>query len=128
MGLGRHRSARHGVVSGRQRRSGAGAWITREQAAREAGVHYNTIRQWEQAGLLRMVKQSGTRGALVSAADLGRIVAERAGGARDAEAIAALEARFTLLVDGLERALASIRTAPESRRRAPKRPRPRGRR
>jgi hypothetical protein len=83
MGLGRHRSARHGTLSKRaQRQAAAGSapkrrgrppktatagvpatptgvatppagWITRRQAAALGGVHYNTVRLWERAKLFK---------------------------------------------------------------------------
>lgn len=118
MGLGRHRSARHGVMSQRQRRSataGPSGWITREQAAQRAGVHYNTIRQWEQSGALRQTKRPGTRGALVSVTDLTRLLAQRSGGpastagSGDGAAVAALEQRFAQLIEGLELLVASVK-------------------
>ena len=138
MGLGRHRSTRHGVVSQRQKRRRAsvgGAWLTREQAAARAGVHYNTIRQWEQGGLLRKTKKPGVRGALVSAGDLGKIIADRsatggmvaATGTVDAAAVAALEARFAQLIAGLEQLLETVKGgAPARSVRAPKRAAPKG--
>lgn len=125
MGLGRHRSTRHGVVSKRrQRMAGASvAWIPREQAATRAGVHYNTIRQWEQAGTLRRSKRQGARGALVSVVDLNRILAQRGAAPSavpgvEAAQLAALEARFAHLVDGLEALLVSLK-GPAPRRRGP---------
>jgi hypothetical protein len=87
-------------------------------------VHYNTIRQWEQSGLLRTTKRGGTRGALIDANDLRRILAERSsaggaslGGGGDAEAIAALNRRVDALVTGLEALLASVRGVSGPRRR-----------
>lgn len=124
MGLGRHRSTRHGVVSQRQRRMrSSGAWLTREQAADRAGVHYNTIRGWEQGGLLRTTKRAGVRGTLVNATDLGRVLAERGssaameGSGADAAALAALEQRFTQLIEGLEQLIASVKVKPARGRR-----------
>lgn len=125
MGLGRHRSARHGAVSKRQARSKVAAptpgWLTRQQAAERAGVHYNTIRIWERSGLLGTQKH-GARN-LLSADDLDRVVRDRgaapaaavAGGTGGAD-VAALERRFEALLDGLERLVASARTAEPRRR------------
>lgn len=117
MGLGRHRSARHGVVSQRQRRrETSGGWLTRREAARRAGVHYNTIRHWEKTGRLRR-RNAGGRGTMVSAADVDGL---RSGGATvagrgfDSERILSLERRFNELLDGLERLVSSAR-APRGR-------------
>jgi hypothetical protein len=113
MGLGRHRSARHGVLSGRQRRrESSGAWLTRREAARRAGVHYNTVRHWEQTGKLRRSKQRDSRGAKVSALDLDALMRggrrSSTGGGDDAR-IEALERRFNDLLNGLERLVGSAR-------------------
>ncbi len=123
MGLGRHRSSRHGVLSQRQRRREAsGGWVTRREAARRAGVHYNTIRHWEKTGRLRRSKAGGAKGAMVSAVDLERL---RTGGGRsidgggvDVERLQALERRFNDLLDGLERLVAGTRV-PRRRGRPP---------
>lgn len=118
MGLGRHRATRHGVVSQRQsRRLKTGNWLTRQEASKRAGVHYNTVRQWEQAGLLRKTKRPHVRGALVSADDLARILADRAShtGTPLPAALrgdtAAVEAKYQNLVEGLERLLVAARLA-----------------
>jgi hypothetical protein len=119
MGLGRHRAAKHGVVSQRQSRLGSrGEWVTRQEAARKAGVHYNTIRHWEQSGLLRI--QRGASGSTVSSTDLDRVVSGRGLGGGDA-AVATLERRFAELIDGLERLIAGVKatTAPRRRGRPP---------
>jgi uncharacterized C2H2 Zn-finger protein len=123
MGLGRHRSSRHGVLSQRQRRREAsGGWLTRREAARRAGVHYNTIRHWEKTGRLRRSKAGGQKGAMVSADDLARLRAgdgRTAGGnAGDDARIQALERRFNDLLDGLERLVAGARP-PRRRGRPP---------
>lgn len=118
MGLGRHRSARHGVVSQRKAKQTARAgWLTREQAAAYAKVHYNTIRGWERTGLLVATKRPGVRGTLVSTADLDKLLAERAapgravvaGAGADAAAVRALEQKFDDLVAGLERLISGLR-------------------
>src|SRR5438094_6249730 len=70
MGLGRHRSTRHGAISKRSERRRpvvADGWLSRQEAATMAGVHYNTIRQWEQQGLLGKTKRQGARGNLLNA-------------------------------------------------------------
>jgi hypothetical protein len=125
MGLGRHRSTRHGAVSQRAARRGARTgWLTREQAATYAGVHYNTIRLWERSGGLRTVKRPRVRGTLIDSRDLNRLMAERSvagapatGPSRGGDAsVAVLEARFRELVDGLERLVASLKgPAPSAR-------------
>ncbi|MFP5225174.1 MAG: hypothetical protein ACLGH3_06450 [Actinomycetota bacterium] len=62
MGLGRHRSARHGTPSKRQQRLEnpratrlqiPDGWLTRREVASRAGVHYNTVRIWERSGKVR---------------------------------------------------------------------------
>jgi hypothetical protein len=116
MGLGRHRSTRHGVTSQRQRRrQESGGWLTRREAARRAGVHYNTIRHWEKTGRLRRGKGGG-RGAMVSATDLESLRrgggAPPATGAADGARIEALERRFNDLLDGLEGLVAAARARP----------------
>jgi len=135
MGLGRHRSARHGVVSKRSaRQRTAGRWLTRQQAAERADVHYNTIRQWEQAGLIKTQKRPGVRGLLLSADDLERFLVERGGfeavasaGVSDA-AIRALQDRYDRLITDLEQLLDAAKSArPSSDGRAKRRPgRPKG--
>jgi hypothetical protein len=122
MGLGRHRSSRHGVVSQRQaRRNAEGGWVTRQEAARRAGVHYNTIRHWEQAGRLRTSRRPGYRGSLVNASDLARMNAGAgaASGGADSARLEALEQRFNELLVGLERLVATART-PARRRGRPR--------
>jgi MerR-like DNA binding protein len=126
MGLGRHRSARHGILSGRQRRrESSGAWLTRREAARRAGVHYNTIRHWERTGRLRRSKSGSARGAMVSALDLDGLVRGggrvASGGAPDMARIDALERRFNELVAGLERLVASARGGGSGTRRGKRR-------
>lgn len=88
MGIGRHRSSRHGVLSLRAKRegaSGAGSgkkrgpttqpapegWLTRRQAAAQAKVHYNTVRIWERSGKLGTMKRGNET--LVSAADFAKL-------------------------------------------------------
>jgi MerR HTH family regulatory protein len=113
MGLGRHRSARHGVVSQRQRRrETSGGWLTRKEAARRAGVHYNTIRHWENTGRLRRAKRRGSKGTMVNATDLEQISGRgrtSSGGGGDVQRIQALERRFNDLIRGLERLVSAAR-------------------
>jgi len=123
MGLGRHRSARHGVQSLRQRRrESSGAWLTRREAARRAGVHYNTIRFWERGGRLRTSKESGRRGTLVNAIDLESVTGagrpNASSGGADGARVAALERRFNDLVRGLERLVAAAGAGNATRGRA----------
>lgn len=112
MGLGRHRSARHGVkpkkirtVRPKARPPGA-PWLTREQAADRAGVHYNTIRHWERRGLLRTTSRPGIRGVFVHGEDVERAAAggTAALGARGVS-IEELERRYAELVASIERLL-----------------------
>jgi hypothetical protein len=137
MGLGRHRSTRHGAVSARaaRRKTSGGAarastptgWLSRQDAAKRAGVHYNTIRQWERTGLLHTTRQRGTRGSLIQASDLQKVLSERAsisggpvstgGGGADAAAVASLQRSYDALVTGLEGLLATLRDAGAVRRR-----------
>jgi hypothetical protein len=124
MGLGRHRSSRHGVQSLRQRRKEtSGAWVTRREAARRAGVHYNTIRFWERTGRLRRSKSAAGRGAMVSAIDLENLSSANSGKAApgvDGDRIILLERRFNDLIQGLERLVSSARTGSTPRRGAAK--------
>lgn len=115
MGLGRHRSARHGVVpkritAAKPKATPPGSpWMTREDAADQAGVHYNTIRHWERRGFVRTMKKAGIRGIFVHGDD----VRGAATGARPtgrggrAVSIEELERRYTELVANLERLLAA---------------------
>lgn len=86
MGLGRHRSARHGAKSARSQRAGTqkstagrgataaapAGWLTRRQAAELGGVHYNTVRLWERAKLFKtqqrdrdvLIEEAGFRATL----------------------------------------------------------------
>lgn len=104
MGLGRHRSTRHGAVSVRaQRAKDAGAapkrrgrppknpgavppppvgvvappsgWVTRRQAAALGGVHYNTVRLWERAKLFKT--QQRERDVLIDEAGFRKVVAAK---------------------------------------------------
>lgn len=84
MGLGRHRSARHGVQSLRAQRMGRpraaapaipAGWITRRQAAARAGVHYNTVRIWERTG--KVSTSSLGNQTLISEDDFKAVVADR---------------------------------------------------
>jgi hypothetical protein len=125
MGLGRHRSTRHGVVSQRQaRRQSAGGWLTRREAARRAGVHYNTIRHWEGSGRLRRSRRRGASGTLVNGADLDQLMSgagrTSSTGDGDGARIQSLERRFNDLLDGLERLVSSARSSGARRGRAAK--------
>ena len=85
--------------------------MTRREAARRAGVHYNTIRHGEKTGKLRR-RTTGGRGAMVSASDLDGMRtggSRSAGGALDNERIMSLERRFNELLDGMERLVSRAR-------------------
>jgi hypothetical protein len=118
MGLGRHRSTRHGAVSKRASRMTRpaavvdGNWLSRQDAAARAGVHYNTIRQWEQQGLLGTTKRGGRRGSLLSAQDLDRFMAERRGSVAVAGAApaSAPSASMSRVVEQFARSLEALLT------------------
>ncbi len=42
--------------SGTLSRMDLGAWLSRQDASKQFGVHYNTIRNWERAGLVRVTE------------------------------------------------------------------------
>ncbi|MGH2830530.1 MAG: MerR family transcriptional regulator [Actinomycetota bacterium] len=116
MGLGRHRSARHGVppkrATGPRPAPPGGAWITREQATQRAGVHYNTIRHWERRGLVRTTKRAGIRGVFVHGDDIERAaLGEHPGPGRRGASLEDLEARYKELITKLERLLSAAKTA-----------------
>lgn len=94
MGLGRHRSARHGALSVRAQRESAGGtpkrrgrppkaaaaaspagWVTRREAAEIGNVHYNTVRLWERAKLFG-TQQRG-REVLIDEAAFRKVLAEK---------------------------------------------------
>jgi hypothetical protein len=111
MGLGRHRSARHGAVSKRQQmaRSGEG-WLTREEAAKRAGVHYNTIRLWERSGVVRARKQG--RSVMIDARSLARTRGGAGGSTVDVgSALRELESFYDELRSGLKRLMDAAETA-----------------
>lgn len=119
MGLGRHRSSRHGVVPKRaalQRPKAVapgGPWVTREQAADRASVHYNTIRHWEKRGLIRTTRRAGIRGVFVHGEDVDRAAAggSALGVGSRSLSIEELERRYSELIDSLERLLATTKRA-----------------
>lgn len=144
MGLGRHRSSRHGVVSqaaALRETAGSGTssdrrpaspegWLTRREAALAGGVHYNTVRLWERAGFLR-TKTVG-RTTLTHQGDLKKHLSAKAmGGGLPVSGGSGLTpsqvfelnealARLGTLADGLEELARQIR--PRRRRgRPPKR-------
>lgn len=125
MGLGRHRSARHGVVSQAAKRRGdtvkpkkvvpqESGWLTRRQAAALGGVHYNTVRLWERGGQVR-TKTRG-RETLVNEQDLRGLLARKQAPvpasakapkaapapAQPSYEVAELLNRLSALADGLE--------------------------
>lgn len=121
MGLGRHRSARHGVTPKRaalarpKPQAPGGPWITREQASERASVHYNTIRHWERRGLVRTTRRPGIRGVFVHSEDVDRAAAGGTAlgvGARSLS-IEELERRYSELVANLERLLAATKRGHE---------------
>lgn len=119
MGLGRHRSSRHGVIPKRaalQRpkpSAPGGPWMTREQAASHASVHYNTIRHWEKRGLIRTTRRAGIRGVFVHGEDVDRAVkgGSALGVGSRSLSIEELERRYSELIDSLERLLATTKRA-----------------
>jgi DNA-binding transcriptional MerR regulator len=54
-------------------------WLTRQEAARRAGVHYNVIRDWERKGLIDVKRSGPAQNAevLVSLASLDKHLATR---------------------------------------------------
>ena len=120
MGLGRHRSARHGVMSKRQSmQRDTGAWLTRQQAAKRAKVHYNTIRQWERSGLVRSRRQG--RAVLIDAQTLSRATGAPAGvdaraGLDDLERVyVELRAGLKRMLDAADASLAALAKAKRKR-------------
>jgi DNA-binding transcriptional MerR regulator len=68
-------------------------YIPRNEAARQAGVHRNTILDWERRELLRTKRATGPSGnkVLVSVSDLARIIADRPDRPQDEDRTAVLE-------------------------------------
>lgn len=130
MGLGRHRTVRHGAISKKMARgntpklkrvasapastAGGGDWLSRQAAAESAGVHYNTIRQWEQSGVIRRTVRPGVRGSLVSASDLRRVVATRGAGGNGRRRAAAPTAKIVAgkVSAGAGKTAAPVRVVP----------------
>lgn len=124
MGLGRHRSARHGVLSQRAKRMTRPratapkipeGWLTRRDAAARAGVHYNTVRIWERSGKVRTSSLGNQT--LISEEDFLSLVSDR-GTVRRApsgpspetlQQLADLNDRFHELADALEGLARQIR-------------------
>ena len=54
-------------------------WVSRAEAASRAGVHRNTILDWERRGLVRTRRAAGPTGeqVVVRVADLDRVIADR---------------------------------------------------
>jgi DNA-binding transcriptional MerR regulator len=77
-------------------------WIPRIDAAQRAGVHRNTIIEWERRRLLRVKRGPGPTGeqVLVSARDLGKIADKRP--QRSSDRMTRLEAENRLLRERLE--------------------------
>jgi hypothetical protein len=129
MGLGRHRSARHGVPSKREQKLTnpraarpqiPAGWLTRREVASKAGVHYNTVRIWERAGKVR-TSQLGNQ-TLIHEGDFNQLNQNRTVFARPSntpppevlEKLDELTDRFHDLADSLE--LLSRQMRPSRRR------------
>jgi predicted site-specific integrase-resolvase len=71
-------------------------YISRNEAARRAGVHRNTILDWERRGLLRTKRVTGPSGKQVnvSTQDLDRVMAERPNRRGEEDRVAVLEAEL----------------------------------
>lgn len=78
--------------------------VSRREAARIAGVHYNTIRLWERTGRLTPHKQGGGD-VYISVSELEGVVSERVDQAGDSDEarVAALTAENKMLRDDLNR-------------------------
>jgi hypothetical protein len=72
-------------------------WITRAEAADRAGVHRNTVIDFERRGLVTTRRENGPSGerVMVSAADLEQVIAARPNG--KAKTVAGLEAELAAL-------------------------------
>lgn len=57
----------------------AGEWLSRQEAAKRAGVHYNTIRKWAEEGLLetRKVPGQGPYEVQIEVGSLDKIIQDR---------------------------------------------------
>jgi len=79
------------------------AWITRAEAAERAGVHRNTVIDFERRGLVKTRRETGPSGerVMVNAADLQKVIAARPERNRHDE-VAVLEAALTDCRDQLE--------------------------
>ena len=85
--------------------------ISRREAARVAGVHYNTIRLWEQTGRITPHKQD-SGDVLVSRAELESVmVARKEDVGDDDPRVAALETEVRLLVAERDRLLEQVEEA-----------------
>ena len=56
-----------------------GEWLSRQEAAKRAGVHYNTIRKWAEEGLLetKKIPGQGPYEVQIEVGSLDRVIASR---------------------------------------------------
>jgi hypothetical protein len=82
-------------------------WVPRAEAATRAGVHRNTVLEWERRGLLKTKRGPGPTGeqVLVRVADLDRVIADRPARPPRGET-SALEAEVTFLRERLAEVVA----------------------
>jgi len=79
-------------------------WLSRTDAAERAGVHRNTVIEWERRGLVRTKRGPSRTGeqVLVNGTDLVRTAASRPEGSSRPERVAALEVENAFLRQRLE--------------------------
>jgi hypothetical protein len=77
-------------------REDADRFVTRRQAATEAGVHYNSIRSWTKAGLVRCqrARHGGVEMELVHLGDVLKVAAERKQGSEPVSQLIIEKARL----------------------------------
>ena len=56
-----------------------GEWLSRQEAAKRAGVHYNTIRKWAEEGLLetKKIPGQGPYEVMIEVGSLDKVIKER---------------------------------------------------
>lgn len=88
--------------------------LSRREAARVAGVHYNTVRLWEQSGRLTPHRQENGD-VLISRSELDEVIEARKEetGDGDNPRVAALETEVRLLTTERDRLVADLRSAQE---------------
>lgn len=87
--------------------------VTRREAARIAGVHYNTIRLWERSGRLQPEKQPNGD-VMIDRRQLEAVMADRKeGDSSDDPRVHVYEAEIRLLTEERDRLLAELRSANE---------------